>query len=234
MGVAVEADCAQRARDLGDSERAARAVTEADLLLERCRAAAEEPGLPVERAWLATAEASASRAHGDSDPALWAAAAEAWDAVGRPYPATRARGREAEARLGRGDREAATAALRRARDDAGRLGSHWLVAEFDALAARGRLRADAGEDAVAAGASAEQAAAAAEPADPFGLTPRERQVLALVARGATNREIGAALYMAEKTASVHVSRILSKLDVRSRTQAAAVAHRLGLAAEPVA
>jgi DNA-binding NarL/FixJ family response regulator len=54
-------------------------------------------------------------------------------------------------------------------------------------------------------------------------------VLALVARGATNREIGAELYMAEKTASVHVSRILAKLDVRSRTEAAAVAHRNGLA-----
>ena len=62
----------------------------------------------------------------------------------------------------------------------------------------------------------------------FGLTPRERQVLALVARGATNREFGAELFMAEKTASVHVSRILAKLDVKSRTQAAALAHRLGL------
>ena len=55
--------------------------------------------------------------------------------------------------------------------------------------------------------------------------PRERQVLALLAEGATNRQIGDGLYMAEKTASVHVSRILSKLGVRSRTQAAAVAHR---------
>ncbi len=72
-------------------------------------------------------------------------------------------------------------------------------------------------------------------ADPFGLTPRERQVLALLARGATNREIGVELYMAEKTASVHVSRILAKLDVRGRTQAAAVAHRLALVVdEPVA
>ena len=60
------------------------------------------------------------------------------------------------------------------------------------------------------------------------MTARERQVLALVAEGATNRQIGAALFMAEKTASVHVSRILSKLGVRSRTQAAAVAHRLHL------
>ena len=65
-------------------------------------------------------------------------------------------------------------------------------------------------------------------ADPFGLTPRERQVLGLVAEGATNRQIGAALYMAEKTASVHVSRILGKLGVSSRTQAAAVAHRMHL------
>ena len=54
-------------------------------------------------------------------------------------------------------------------------------------------------------------------------------MLSLVAAGATNREIGERLHMAEKTASVHVSRILAKLDVRSRTEAAAVAHRHGLA-----
>ena len=66
--------------------------------------------------------------------------------------------------------------------------------------------------------------------DDLGLTPREREVLALLAEGRTNREIGEALFMAEKTASVHVSRILAKLDVRSRTEAAAVAHRLGLVA----
>ena len=57
-------------------------------------------------------------------------------------------------------------------------------------------------------------------------------MLALVAGGATNREIGRQLYMAEKTASVHVSRILAKLDVRSRTEAAGVAHRLGLDVTP--
>ncbi len=65
--------------------------------------------------------------------------------------------------------------------------------------------------------------------EPFGLTLRELQVLSLVAEGATNRQIGAALFMAEKTASVHVSRILAKLGVQSRTQAAAVAHRQHLA-----
>lgn len=67
---------------------------------------------------------------------------------------------------------------------------------------------------------------------PFGLTPREFQVLALLSGGATNRQIGAALYMAEKTASVHVSRILAKLDVQTRTQAAAVAHRTRLGESP--
>jgi DNA-binding NarL/FixJ family response regulator len=81
--------------------------------------------------------------------------------------------------------------------------------------------------------------AAPEPEDPaaaLGLTPREREVLVLVAQGRTNREIGELLYMAEKTASVHVSRILAKLEVRSRTEAAAVAHRLvlGAAVEHVA
>ncbi len=56
-------------------------------------------------------------------------------------------------------------------------------------------------------------------------------MLELVVSGATNREIGERLFMAEKTASVHVSRILAKLDVRSRTEAAAVAHRHGIGAE---
>jgi DNA-binding NarL/FixJ family response regulator len=54
-------------------------------------------------------------------------------------------------------------------------------------------------------------------------------VLRLLVEGATNRQIGTALFMAEKTASVHVSRILAKLGVHGRTQAAAVAHRRHLA-----
>ena len=54
-------------------------------------------------------------------------------------------------------------------------------------------------------------------------------MLTLLAEGATNRQIGEALFMAEKTASVHVSRILAKLGVSGRTQAAAVAHRQHLA-----
>ena len=60
------------------------------------------------------------------------------------------------------------------------------------------------------------------------LTPRELQVLALVASGETNRTIAHELFISEKTASVHVSNILAKLGARSRTAAAAAAHRLGV------
>ena len=109
------------------------------------------------------------------------------------------------------------------------LGAAWLVRELEGLIARARLTVDAAPAAPRRRAGARRRRR--EDDDPFGLTPRERQVLALVARGATNREIGAELFMAEKTASVHVSRILAKLDVRSRTEAAAVAHRLGLVAD---
>ena len=69
---------------------------------------------------------------------------------------------------------------------------------------------------------------APSPTDHFGLTPRELEVLALVAEGHTNREIGEQLYMSDKTASVHVSQILVKLLARNRGEAAATAHRLGL------
>jgi DNA-binding CsgD family transcriptional regulator len=53
-------------------------------------------------------------------------------------------------------------------------------------------------------------------------------VLVLVAEGQTNRQIGQILFITPKTAGVHVSRILTKLGVTGRGEAAAVAHRLGL------
>ena len=143
--------------------------------------------------------------------------------MSRPYPAALMRWRAGEAQVAAGEREAATATLERAHAVAAHLGAGWLRGEIEGLAARARLVLAGGD-----GAAAEPVAAPVAQEDPFGLTPRERQVLVLVAEGRTNREIGDSLFMAEKTASVHVSRILSKLDVRSRTEAAAVAHRLGL------
>jgi DNA-binding CsgD family transcriptional regulator len=62
------------------------------------------------------------------------------------------------------------------------------------------------------------------------LTDREREVLCLVAGGATNRQVAARLFISPKTASVHVSRILTKLDATTRTEAAALAHASGLVA----
>jgi len=224
-GVAVEADIAQRARDLDDRDALRQALLEADIHMSRARAAAESAG-PVEAVWVTTAEAELARALGDNDPKLWDRAAAGWESLDRAYLAARARWRQAEACVERGDRPAATCALTVALKRARALGSEWLAAEVQSLAARARLGASLELD-----AGADQPAPAI-PQDPFGLTGRERQVLALVARGATNREIGAELFMAEKTASVHVSRILAKLDVRSRTQAAAVAHRAGIVGPP--
>jgi DNA-binding CsgD family transcriptional regulator len=188
--------------------------------VERARLAAQS-GWVVQVAQAATAEAEFARATGAASATLWAAAAERWQELGRPYYTAYARWREAEALMAARDRDGAAAAAATALATARQLGSAWLTEEIESLAARARLQL--GEEAPAATAAGDDVE------DPFGLTARERDVLALVAAGATNREIGERLHMAEKTASVHVSRILAKLNVRSRTEAAAVAHRQGLA-----
>jgi len=68
------------------------------------------------------------------------------------------------------------------------------------------------------------------PDSPEALTERETEVLRLLARGRSNKEIAAALVIGEKTVKTHVSNILSKLGVPSRTQAALYALRTGLVA----
>jgi len=242
-GMRVEADAAQRARDRDDREAERDALLRIELLLARVEAGAELERAPLS-AELVAARAEEARARGEDDPELWERAARTWQELERPYQAAYARWREAEAAAAAGDRERAASAAAVADAVSRTLGARWLTEEVEALAARARLTltpatagaspsapapVDGPSDGAGTAASTSGAQAPAHsPADPFGLTPRERQVLALVASGATNREIGTALFMAEKTASVHVSRILAKLDVRSRTQAAAVAHRLGL------
>jgi ATP/maltotriose-dependent transcriptional regulator MalT len=224
-GLAVAAALAElaRARHADADERAAREL--ADDLVDRARAATAAPDVlatPAVAANQLTAEAEWSRAAGPGDPERWAAAAEAWEALGYPWQAGYARWRQAEALLARGaPRPDAAAALAGARDLAGRLGARLLTAEIDALARRARIELDQPDEEAPDG----QAPAAT---DELGLTPREREVLALVADGRTNRQIAEALFISDKTASVHVSNILAKLGVANRGEAAAVAHRLRL------
>ena len=71
-------------------------------------------------------------------------------------------------------------------------------------------------------------APAATAQDPYGLTRRERDVLPLLVKGRTNRQIAEELFISENTAGVHVSNILGKLGASTRTEAAGIAARLGL------
>jgi DNA-binding NarL/FixJ family response regulator len=115
-----------------------------------------------------------------------------------------------------------------ARDTASRLRAVPLAAALDDLARRARLdhgNGNRGGHGTESGRT-ESGRTESGPASPLAaLTDREREVLSLLARGMSNREIGTELFIAPKTASVHVSNILSKLGAASRTEAAAIAHR---------
>ena len=220
LALAAEGDLAERARAAGDQAAVKEHRAIGEDLLERARAAlqrARDKGRqvgPEAVAWLARAEAEWTRVEGRSDPAGWAAAADAFG-YGYLYEEARCRWRLAEALLGDGRRQEAAEAARAAHEIAERLGAGPLLAELEALGRRGRL--DLGVEPPG------QPGAAAP-----GLTPRELEVLRLVAAGRSNGQIAEALFISRKTASVHVSNILAKLGVHTRTEAAAEAHRLGL------
>jgi DNA-binding CsgD family transcriptional regulator len=180
----------------------------------------------------AIATAEAARAEGNSAGTEWAAAADHWKQLGRPWYLAYAQYRQAEALLVAGDeRSGAAMLLAAARATAESLEASPLRAAIDGLARRARLDLPSSPGAASAAAdTSPQAEVGPDVApDPFGLTPREREVLALVAGGQTNKRIADALFISESTAGVHVSNILGKLGVATRTEAAAVAVRLGLA-----
>jgi DNA-binding NarL/FixJ family response regulator len=131
------------------------------------------------------------------------------------YETARAQWRLAEALAAAGRREEAAAVWRSAATTAAQLAAAPLRAALDDLRRRARLDSDG-------------AASGPRLTPAGGLTEREREVLRLVALGKSNREIAAELFIAPKTASVHVSNILGKLGAASRTEAAAIAHREGL------
>ena len=126
---------------------------------------------------------------------------------------------EAEAAALRGSADQASSALRQAHSIASELGAAPLLVEIDAVARRTRISIEAPTRLTLDDSTAHS----------LGLTPREAEVLSLVAAGRTNRQIGQELFVSDKTASVHVSNILRKLGVNSRIDAAAVAQRLGIA-----
>ena len=114
--------------------------------------------------------------------------------------------------------------------------SGYVLKDADADEIAGAIRAAySGEVHLAPAAARELTKALRVPASHAGvdaLTERERQVLTLVAGGASNRTIAEALFISERTARTHVSNILMKLGLRSRTQAALWAIREGFAAGP--
>jgi len=221
VGLAARADRARRARAAGDQQAAQAEVDAAQVLLDAAREGAAYPARPrfvlgVEgRGWLARAEAEFGRARGDNDPAAWQAVV----AVFSPdfvYETARSRWRLAEALAEAGNRADAEREWDRAVAAAAGLGAAPLQAALEDLGRRARLGHRPGGPPGAA------------PDALAGLTAREREVLRLLAAGRSNREIAAALFIAPKTASVHVSNILAKLGAASRTEAAAIALQAGL------
>jgi DNA-binding CsgD family transcriptional regulator len=178
--------------------------------------------LPEPAAWLVTAEAEHARAWGRDDADGWAEVAATWDQLGQPYPAALARCYQADALLrSRGSRDDAAAAARRALRVAVDLGAEPLATAVRELARRSRL--DLADEAGARGR---------DPIAELNVTRRELDVLRLLAEGRTNRQIGASLFISEKTASVHVTNLLRKLGVPNRIAAAAIAQRVGLSEPP--
>jgi DNA-binding CsgD family transcriptional regulator len=226
LGLRVEADCAELARAARSVAGVQRARQRAEPLIATLRALigpAADPGDAWAPCSAVLGEAEWSRLEGRPDPQSWQRAAESWERLETPYATAYARFRQAEALLAaRAPRAQIQPVLRDAYQGAVRLRAAPLRREIELLAGRGRLHLE--EPAMPAPASQ----APASPGASFGLTRRETEVLTLVAAGHTNRQIGQELFITEKTASVHVSRILAKLGVAARGQAAAVAHRLGL------
>jgi DNA-binding CsgD family transcriptional regulator len=186
----------------------------ADAVLAQCHEIARRVPvtLPPLKGWLMLAEAEHARLSAAPDAAeYWSAATAHCDQLGLAYQGAWTRLRHAETLLGGGSRRKARQRLHEAAERADELGAFPLRNELSALARRASIDLGHGR--------------ARLPAEPFGLTPRESEVLELVAAGRTNPEIAERLFISPKTASVHVSNILRKLEVSNRGEAAALAHR---------
>jgi DNA-binding CsgD family transcriptional regulator len=218
VSVRAQADSAEGGALGDDTARA-----EADRVVQRLRQITRQAAVRVPEAHARglLGEAERSRLDPYPDPAAWHAAAEAFDALGRPYEAAYAHWRHAQAvARAQGPRDELERAAGQAHAKAGAVGARHLVDAAERLARRARVRLPG---------------MAQDAGDTFpDLTAREREVLALIADGRTNRQIAQELFITEKTASVHVSNILGKLGATNRGEAAALAHRAGFEPLPVA
>ena len=222
LGIRAAADRVEAAEALRRRDEAAEQRAAAEALFAHLEQL-DSSALATVVAFRSLAAAELTRARGHPDPHAWAEAAGQWEAFGNVYRPAYARWREAEAvAAAHGPRAQIAELLGPAHAAACRLGAVPLREAIERLAAHTRvpLPDEAG------GGDGEPAAD--DPIGDLGLTDREHEVLLLLAEGHRNQEIGAALHIAEKTASVHVSNILRKLGVASRSEAAVVAHRLGL------
>ncbi|UNO43808.1 helix-turn-helix transcriptional regulator [Streptomyces sp. MST-110588] len=204
---------------------------------------------PVWEAYARAVEAELLRAADQEAPDRWAEAVAAFEPLERPYELAWACYRWAESLLhhgeratqgleGRTPREAVPLLLAQAYAAARSLGARPLEDGIALLAQRARVVLPTADGATGAAGAAgagrsgpDGAERAGEPARTLGLTPRERDVLRLVAAGRSNRQIADELFISPKTASVHVSNILAKLGVSGRGEAGALAHRLRLFSE---
>jgi DNA-binding CsgD family transcriptional regulator/tetratricopeptide (TPR) repeat protein len=185
---------------------------------------------PEGRAWLCRARAELTRIVGPPDPSAWDSLVTAFGYEtgahpGEPPAAGSYGYRQAYALLRRAEALLEGGAphgqvepdLRAALRTAERLSARPLAEAVRTLAARAGVRLDPTH-------------VRPEAVGPGPLTPRERSVLALVAAGHTNRQVGAELFISEKTVSVHLSRVMAKLGASSRTEAVSVAYTRGLLA----
>jgi len=238
VGLAARGEQARQARAAGDNDAAEAEESAARVLIDAAREGAAFPRRPKfvlgvdGRGWLARAEAEWARVQGRNEPQAWEAVVAEFGAA-FSYETARSRWRLAEALAEAGRRPEAEREWSLAMAVADQLGAAPLASALRDLGRRARLARSAGNGAGGQGqpgSGRRETGEGGGPADVLaGLTGREREVLRLLVAGRSNREIAAALFIAPKTASVHVSNILGKLGASSRGEAAAMAAAAGLA-----
>jgi DNA-binding NarL/FixJ family response regulator/tetratricopeptide (TPR) repeat protein len=212
---------ANAAAEATSSERETLMARGAELAAEALAvAAAGRHTGPEGRAWATRVGAEQARLQwlGGGTPTpeatlieAWRATVDAFAAFGHRYETARSRARLAAVQYAAGDTAGSKRESDAAREVAEHLGAQPLLRElrgltgYDPSATRTALRGDA-----------------------QALTPREHEVLALVATGRSNREIAQQLFISAKTVSVHISNVLAKFEATSRTEAVAIARRRGL------